>query len=63
MTSKPYALPDLPYDYGALEPHVSGEIMELHHGKHHAAYVAGANAALEQHFDRVAAEAEAGLRG
>ena len=47
MTSKPYALPDLPYDYGALEPHVSGEIMELHHGKHHAAYVKGANAALE----------------
>lgn len=47
MTSTPYALPDLPYDHGALEPHVSGEIMELHHGKHHAAYVKGANAALE----------------
>ena len=47
MTSTPYSLPDLPYDYGALEPHVSGEIMELHHGKHHAAYVKGANAALE----------------
>jgi Fe-Mn family superoxide dismutase len=46
MTSTPYSLPDLPYDYGALEPHVSGEIMELHHGKHHAAYVKGANAAL-----------------
>lgn len=29
-----YTLPDLPYDYGALEPHVSGEIMELHHSKH-----------------------------
>ena len=47
MTSTPYTLPDLPYDYGALEPHVSGEIMELHHGKHHAAYVKGANAALD----------------
>jgi superoxide dismutase, Fe-Mn family len=47
MTSTPYTLPDLPYDPGALEPHVSGEIMELHHGKHHAAYVKGANAALE----------------
>ena len=47
MTSTPYTLPDLPYEPGALEPHVSGEIMELHHGKHHAAYVKGANAALE----------------
>jgi Fe-Mn family superoxide dismutase len=47
MTSTPYTLPDLPYDQGALEPHISGEIMELHHGKHHAAYVKGANAALD----------------
>lgn len=43
-----YTLPDLPYDYAALEPHISGKIMELHHDKHHAAYVAGANTALEQ---------------
>lgn len=43
-----YTLPDLSYDYGALEPHISGRIMELHHSKHHAAYVAGANAAVEQ---------------
>jgi superoxide dismutase, Fe-Mn family len=43
-----YALPDLGYDYGALEPHISGEIMELHHSKHHARYVSGANTALEQ---------------
>ncbi|HEX2297025.1 MAG TPA: superoxide dismutase [Pseudonocardiaceae bacterium] len=43
-----YALPDLPYDYGALEPYISGEIMELHHSKHHATYVKGANSALEQ---------------
>ena len=42
-----YTLPELPYDYAALEPHISGKIMELHHDKHHAAYVAGANAALE----------------
>ncbi|MFI2751884.1 superoxide dismutase [Cellulomonas sp. P22] len=41
-----YTLPDLPYDYADLEPHISGRIMELHHDKHHAAYVAGANAAL-----------------
>jgi Fe-Mn family superoxide dismutase len=43
-----YVLPDLPYDYPALEPHVSGEIMELHHDKHHRAYVEGANRAIEK---------------
>ena len=43
-----YVLPDLPYDYAALEPHVSGEIMELHHSKHHQTYVNGANQAIEQ---------------
>ncbi|MGH9013182.1 MAG: superoxide dismutase [Acidimicrobiia bacterium] len=43
-----YTLPDLPYDYGALEPHYSAEILELHHDKHHAAYVKGANAALDK---------------
>jgi superoxide dismutase, Fe-Mn family len=43
-----YNLPDLRYDYGALEPHVSGRIMELHHDKHHATYVKGANEALER---------------
>ena len=51
-----YTLPELPYDYSALEPHISGKIMELHHDKHHAAYVAGANAALEN----LAAAREAG---
>jgi Fe-Mn family superoxide dismutase len=43
-----YTLPDLPYDYAALEPHYSAEILELHHDKHHAAYVKGANDALER---------------
>lgn len=43
-----YTLPDLAYDYGALEPYVSGEIMELHHDKHHNAYVVGANTTLEK---------------
>jgi len=42
-----YALPDLPYDYGALEPHISAKIMQLHHDKHHKAYVDGANQTLE----------------
>ncbi|MCQ2000843.1 superoxide dismutase [Arthrobacter zhaoxinii] len=43
-----YTLPELPYDYAALEPHISARIMELHHDKHHATYVAGANTALAQ---------------
>ncbi len=43
-----YTLPELTYDYAALEPSISARIMELHHSKHHAAYVAGANSALEQ---------------
>ena len=42
-----YTLPDLSYDYGALEPNISGRIMELHHDKHHLAYVNGANTALD----------------
>jgi superoxide dismutase, Fe-Mn family len=41
-----YTLPELPYDYSALAPSISGAIMELHHSKHHQAYVTGANAAL-----------------
>ncbi len=41
-----YTLPDLDYDYGALEPHISGQINELHHSKHHATYVKGLNDAL-----------------
>jgi superoxide dismutase, Fe-Mn family len=43
-----YKLPDLPYDPAALEPHISGQIIELHHDKHHATYVNGANQTLEK---------------
>ncbi|HKQ70987.1 MAG TPA: superoxide dismutase [Polyangiaceae bacterium] len=43
-----YTLPALPYDYAALEPHISAEIMRLHHDKHHRAYVEGANTAIEK---------------
>ncbi|MAE68729.1 MAG: superoxide dismutase [Candidatus Peribacteraceae bacterium] len=42
-----YALPDLPYAYDALEPHIDARTMEIHHDKHHAGYVAKVNAALE----------------
>jgi Fe-Mn family superoxide dismutase len=43
----PFTLPPLPYPVNALEPHVDARTMEIHHGKHHAAYVANANKALE----------------
>ena len=43
-----YTLPELPYDYSALAPSISAAIMELHHSKHHQAYVTGANTALAQ---------------
>lgn len=46
-----YELPDLDYDYGALAPHISGEINELHHSKHHATYVKGANDTLDKLAD------------
>jgi superoxide dismutase, Fe-Mn family len=45
---KPYELPPLAYDYSALEPHYSARVLELHHDKHHKAYVDGVNAALEK---------------
>jgi Fe-Mn family superoxide dismutase len=45
---KPYELPDLPYDYAGLEPHYSARMLELHHDKHHAAYVKGVNSTLEK---------------
>ncbi len=43
-----YTLPDLPYDYGALAPHIDGQIMELHHSKHHQTYVNGLNGTLDK---------------
>ncbi len=46
-----YTLPPLPYDYGALEPHIDARTMEIHHGKHHQAYINNLNAALKDHPD------------
>ena len=44
-----FELPALPYSFDALEPHIDAKTMEIHHDKHHAAYVNNANAALEKH--------------
>jgi Fe-Mn family superoxide dismutase len=44
-----FSLPPLPYDYSALEPHIDTQTMQIHHDKHHAAYVNNLNAALESH--------------
>ena len=53
--NKFYSLPDLPYGYKDLEPYMSEEQLKIHHDKHHAAYVKGANAILEK-FDKVRSE-------
>jgi superoxide dismutase, Fe-Mn family len=44
----PFTLPPLPYDFGALEPHIDAKTMEIHHGKHHQTYVNNLNAAIEK---------------
>ena len=44
-----HQLPSLPYDFAALEPHIDAQTMQIHHGKHHQAYVNNLNAALEKH--------------
>ena len=45
----PHELPPLPYNHGALEPHIDAQTMQIHHGKHHQAYVNNLNAALDKH--------------
>ena len=44
-----HELPKLPYDFAALEPHIDAQTMQIHHGKHHQAYVTNLNAALDKH--------------
>ena len=58
----PFTLPDLPYPHDALEPHIDARTMEIHHGKHHKAYIDNANAALEKHPALAARSVEELLR-
>src|SRR5215813_5808206 len=53
-----HQLPALPYEFAALEPHIDAQTMQIHHGKHHAAYVNNLNAALEKHADLQSKSAE-----
>ena len=53
-----HELPDLPYDFNALAPHIDEQTMRIHHGKHHAAYVAKLNGALDGHPDLQAKSVE-----
>jgi Fe-Mn family superoxide dismutase len=53
-----HQLPPLPYDFGALEPHIDALTMQTHHDKHHAAYVNNLNAALEKHPELASKKAE-----
>jgi len=59
----PHTLPALPYDFGALEPHIDTQTMQIHHGKHHQAYVNNLNAALDKHPDLHTKSLEELLRG
>ena len=59
----PFKLPDLPYAFDALEPHIDARTMEIHHGKHHAAYTNKLNEALEKHAQLQSRSIEDLLRG
>jgi superoxide dismutase, Fe-Mn family len=59
----PHTLPPLPYDFGALEPHIDAQTMQIHHDKHHQAYVNNLNAALDKHPELQKKSLEELLRG
>jgi Fe-Mn family superoxide dismutase len=54
----PFSLAPLPYDAAALEPHIDAQTMQIHHGKHHQAYVNNLNAAIEKHPELASKSAE-----
>ncbi|HMG17616.1 MAG TPA: superoxide dismutase [Gemmatimonadales bacterium] len=57
-----HALPQLPYDFAALEPHIDSQTMQIHHGKHHQAYITNLNNALAKHPELSTRSVEALLR-
>jgi Fe-Mn family superoxide dismutase len=59
----PYTLPPLPYDFSALEPHIDAQTMEIHHDKHHQAYITNLNGAIEKHPDLDGKSVEDLLKG
>ena len=59
----PFTLPALPYAPDALEPYIDKQTMEIHHGKHHQAYITNLNAALEKHPDLQTTSIEDLIRG
>src|SRR5258705_8505207 len=58
-----HSLPPLPYAFDALEPHIDKQTMEIHHGKHHQAYVSNLNAALDKHPELYETSLDELLRG
>ena len=58
-----HVLPPLPYDFAALEPHIDGQTMQIHHGKHHQAYITNLNNALAKHPELSSRSLEELLRG
>src|SRR6266481_8884906 len=58
-----HALPELPYDFAALEPHIDAQTMQIHHGKHHQAYITNLNTALNKHPELFAKNLDELLRG
>jgi Fe-Mn family superoxide dismutase len=58
-----HQLPKLPYDFAALEPHIDAQTMQIHHGKHHQAYINNLNTALNKHPELLSKDVEELLRG
>src|SRR5258706_1969017 len=62
-TEARHVLPPLPYDFAALEPHIDAQTMQIHHGKHHQAYITNLNNALNKHPELLDTSLEELLRG
>ena len=63
VTEARHTLPKLPYDFAALEPHIDAQTMQIHHGKHHQAYITNLNTALNKHTELLDKSVDDLLRG